>query len=391
MKEISYLEPHSPLTVIPMAETILQFGSGRFLRAFADYFIDVANKQGQNVGQVVIVQSTGGGERAGGLASQGGKYHLLVRGLENGQVVDRVEEITSVSRALVAATQWAEVRALAKSPALKFILSNTTEAGFALDKADQPTDVPPKSFPAKLTAVLKDRFDAGQSGLTIIPCELIEGNARLLRETVLGMADKWGYTSRFREWVTNECVWLHTLVDRIVVGPPKDHPLTAADPMLIMAEPFAFFALESHPKAYPFATHPAITRTPDVLPYFLRKVRILNAAHTALLIKAMPRGFAIVRDAMADPALGPWLERLLFEEIVPALGDRVDGGEQFARDVLERFKNPFFEHLFSDIFKHHDAKVNVRLAPTVAEYTAKFGTPPPLLSQVLAENESRSP
>ena len=373
-----------------MAETILQFGSGRFLRAFADYFVDVANKQGQGVGQVVIVQSTGG-ERAGNLAANGGKYHLLTRGLENGQVIDRVEEVGSVSRALVAATQWADVRALAKSPGLKFILSNTTEAGYALDRDELPSDSPPKSFPAKLTAVLKDRFDAGRPGLTIIPCELIEGNARLLRETVLGITDKWGYTGRFREWVTNECVWLHTLVDRIVVGPPKDHPLTATDPMVIMAEPFAFWALESHPKAHPFATHPAITRTPDVLPYFLRKVRILNAAHTALLIKAMPRGFAVVRDAIADPDLGPWLERLLFEEIVPALGDRVDGGEQFARDVLERFKNPFFEHLFSDIYKQHAAKVKVRLEPTVAEYTAKFGNAPPLLSEVLAENENLSP
>lgn len=372
-----------------MNETILQFGSGRFLRAFADYFVDVANKQGQNIGRVVIVQSTGG-ERAGNLASSGGKYHLLVRGLENGQVVDRVEEISSVSRALVAGTQWAEVRALACSPSLKFVLSNTTEAGYTLDPADAATATPPASFPAKLAVLLKERFDAGLAGLTIIPCELIEGNARLLREAILGLACQWGYHAAFTKWVTDECVWLHTLVDRIVVGPPKDHPLTASDPMFIMAEPFAFFALESHPKAATFASHPAITRTTDVLPYFLRKVRILNAAHTALLIRAMPPGFKIVRDAINDAELGPWLERLLFEEIVPTLGDRVDGGVQFAKDVLERFKNPFFEHLFADIFKAHPQKVKVRLEPTLAEYEAKFGKKPPLLSAVLEENEKLS-
>lgn len=369
-----------------MAETILQFGSGRFLRGFADYFVEIANREGQNIGQAVIVQSTGG-ERAGNLASQGGKYHLLIRGLENGVVVDRVEEISAVSRALVANTQWADVRTVATSAELKFVLSNTTEAGFTLDDNDTATCTPPKSFPAKLTVLLKERFDKGLPGLTIIPCELLEGNARLLREAIQSLATKWGYDSSFTKWLHHECVWLHTLVDRIVVGPPKDHPLTASDPMFIMAEPFAFWALESHPKAYPFASHPFITRTSDVLPYFLRKVRILNAAHTALLIKAMPRGFAIVREAMNDKELSPWLEKLLFEEIVPTVADRVDGGEQFARDVLERFKNPFFEHKFSDIFLHHASKVKVRLLPTVAEYEAKFGKKPPLLSEVLAENE----
>ena len=369
-----------------MAETILQFGSGRFLRGFADFFVEIANREGQNLGQVVIVQSTGG-ERAGNLASQGGKYHLLVRGLENGQVVDRVEEISSVSRALAANLQWDQVRAVATAAELKFVLSNTTEACFTLDETDTAQSAPPKSFPAKQAVLLKERFDAGRAGLTIIPCELLEGNARLLREAILGIAVKWGYAQAFQDWLATECVWLHTLVDRIVVGPPKDHPLTASDPMFIMAEPFAFWALESHPKANPFAIHPAITRTEDVLPYFLRKVRILNAAHTALLIKAMPRGFAIVREAMADAELGPWLERLLFEEIVPTVADRVEGGEQFARDVLERFKNPFFEHKFADIFLHHASKVNVRLLPTVAEYEKKFGKKPPLLTEVLAENE----
>jgi tagaturonate reductase len=366
-----------------LPETVLQFGSGRFLRAFADLFIHHGNNQGQNVGRVVIVQSTGDG-RAGGLNAQRGKYHVVVRGFENGQVVDRVEACESVSRALHAGTQWAEVLEVARSPHLHTILSNTTEAGFKLED-DSPTDAVPKSFPAKLLSVLFARYEAGQPEVTVIPCELIEGNAKLLRDVVLNLAIDWNLPAHFRFWMDQHCVWLHTLVDRIVTGTPADHPLLATDPMVIVAEPFAFWALEDHPRSAFKLAHPAITRTPDVTPYFLRKVRILNAAHTALLIKAQPRGFAIVRDAVNDPELGAWLWRLLSEEIVPTLEGRVDQPLRFAEQTVERFKNPFLDHKFADIALHHDSKVKVRLVPTRDEYAARFGKQPPLLNEVLAE------
>jgi tagaturonate reductase len=355
-------------------ESILQFGSGRFLRAFADLFIHHANTAGHAVGRVVIVQSTGD-ERAGGLNAQHGKYHVVVRGYEGGNVVDRVEECGSVSRALHAGTQWDEVLALARSPHLHTIISNTTEAGFKLDADDEPTDAVPKSFPAKLLA--------GLPGVTVIPCELIEGNAKLLADQLATLSADWNDPVRFANWVARECVFLHTLVDRIVTGTPADHPLLATDPMVIVAEPFAFWALEDHPRSAFTFPHPAIVRTPDVMPYFLRKVRILNAAHTALLIKAKPRGFAIVRDAVNDPELGAWLWRLLAEEIVPTLDGRVDAPLRFAEQTVERFKNPFLDHKFADIALHHESKVKVRLVPTRDEYTAKFGKVPPLLSEVL--------
>lgn len=281
-----------------LPETILQFGSGRFLRAFADLFIHQGNQQGQAIGRVVIVQSTGA-ERAGGLNQQGGQYHVVVRGFENGQVVDRVEVCASVSRAIHAGTQWAEVLKLARSSDLHTILSNTTEAGFKLDD-DSPTDPVPKSFPAKLLAVLKTRFEAGMSPPTVIPCELIEGNAKILKDLLLTLAVDWSYPDAFVGWLVRT-PFLQTLVDRIVTGTPAEHPLLATDPMLIVAEPFAFWALEDHPKSQFTLQHPALTRAKDVAPYFLRKVRILNAAHTALLIRARPRGFAIVRDAVNDP------------------------------------------------------------------------------------------
>jgi len=365
-----------------LPETVLQFGSGRFLRAFADLFIHHGNTGGQAIGKVVIVQSTGEG-RAGGLNAQNGKYHVVVRGFENGEVVDRVEVCESVSRALHAGTQWNEVLQLAASPELKTILSNTTEAGFKLED-DSPGDAVPKSFPAKLLAVLKARWEAKQAPPTVIPCELIEGNAKILKDLVLKIADDWNYPDAFLGWLIRT-PFLHTLVDRIVTGTPADHPLLASDPMVIVAEPFAFFALEDHPKSQFQLVHPAITRTEDVAPYFLRKVRILNAAHTALLIRAVPKGFKIVRDAVNDPELGPWLERLLKEEIVPALQGRVDGGVRFAEQTIERFKNPFLDHKFSDIALHHESKMKVRLVPTRDEYTAKFGKAPPLLTRVIEE------
>ena len=368
-------------------ETILQFGTGRFLRAFADSFVSQANQEGQDIGSIVIVQSTGD-DTAKLINTQRGQYHVIVRGLENNQVVDRVETVNSVSRALSTSSQWDDIFDLIRSPDLQFILSNTTEAGYKLDAEDSCMSHPPKSFPGKLLLLLKERFEVDLPGLTIIPCELIEGNAGLLRSELLQMCDSWGLESDLKQWIGKECVWLNTLVDRIVTGPPKDHPLLAKDALAIVAEPFAFWALEENPKAASFIHHPAITRTPDVKPYFLRKVRILNAAHTALLIKAKKRGFVIVRDAVNDPELGAWLEKLLFEEIVPTLKDRVDQGELFARQTLERFRNPFLEHKFADIALHHESKMKIRLLPTRDEFQAQFGKAPPLLTEVIAEGQA---
>jgi tagaturonate reductase len=363
-------------------ETVLQFGSGRFLRAFADLFIHHANQQGQAFGRVVIVQSTGG-ERAGGLNKQAGRYHVVIRGLEGGQIVDRVETVESVSRALTAASDWNAVCSLARSPDLKVILSNTTESGYDLDPADGLSDTPPRSFPAKLLAVLRERFAAGLPGLAIIPCELREHNADLLQGIVVQLARDWHVSAQFEDWVQNKCAWLNTLVDRIVTGTPKEHALLDQDQLLTVCEPYALWAIQQKPGVEPFLRHASVIWTPDVQPYFLRKVRILNGAHTALLIKALPRGFTTVREAVSNPQLGSWLERLLFEEIVPTLEGRVDDAPGFARQTLERFRNPFVEHKLADIATHHAKKVGVRLVPTHCEYREKFGRVPPLLDEVL--------
>ncbi|MGH7168930.1 MAG: hypothetical protein ACRELG_01455, partial [Gemmataceae bacterium] len=232
-----------PPLMTTLSETILQFGAGRFLRAFADLFVHQANEEGQNVGRIVIVQSTGD-ERAAALNRQHGRYHVAVRGYEDGDVVDRLETSASISRALVAASQWDEVRAVARSPELRIILSNTTESGYNLDPTDKANDAPPRSFPAKLLAVLRERFEADQAAPTIVPCELREHNADTLRGLLLQLAREWQLRNAFTAWLERECVWLNTLVDRIVVDPPADHPLRAEDAMLTVCEPYALWAIQ---------------------------------------------------------------------------------------------------------------------------------------------------
>jgi tagaturonate reductase len=363
-------------------ETILQFGTGRFLRAFVDHFVHQANESGQNIGRIVVVQSTGDRE-ANLLNATQGRFHVVVRGLQDGQTIDRVDTVASISRAIAAAHDWNGVLAVATSPVLRFIISNTTEAGYTVEPGDRIDRAPPNSFPLKLLAILGERFRAGLPGVTIIPCELRDQQADELFGIVRTLAEQSELPAAFRDWMTTECVWLNTLVDRIVVGAPKDHPLSAEDPLLIMAEPFSFFALQDKPGARPFVVHPNIVRAADVRPYFLRKVRILNAAHTALVTKAIPKGYQTVIEAMGDVELASWLERLLVEEIVPTLDDRVDGPLRFAQQTLERFRNPFLEHRLVDIYQNHELKRKVRLEPTRVEFVTRFGRRPPLLDELL--------
>ncbi len=366
-------------------EAILQFGAGRFLRAFADCFVHQANAAGQDAGRIVVVQSTPGA-RAEGLTKRGGRYHVLLRGYRAGTLVDEAIEVASISRALVALDDWPAILDFARSPHLHTILSNTTEAGYELHAGDGPQTAAPHSFPAKLLQALASRHEARQPGVTILPCELFEHNARKLFGVVDGLAAAWGLPADFRAWLRDECRWRNALVDRIVIGTPAGHPLLADDPMLIAAEPYGLWAIERPAGAAPAAgefDHPCVRRVPDVVPYHLRKVRILNGAHTALVAHARPRGFTTVRAAVEDPAIGAWLHDLVFGEIVPTLAGQVEGAEEFARQTLERFRNPFLEHQLADIAVNHDLKVQVRLLPTRAEFAAKFGKQPPLLSALL--------
>jgi tagaturonate reductase len=367
-----------------LPETILQFGTGRFLRAFADAFIQYGNDRGQNVGRVVVVQSTAG-DRAGLLADRHA-YHILVRGLENGQVVDRVERVECIRRALPAATRWDEVLAAAASPAIRTLISNTTEAGYATDPSDRLDDWPAKSFPARLTQLLWHRCQKGAAPLLILPCELIERNADKLRDLVVQQAQTWSLPQDFQQWIARDCTWLNNLVDRIVTLPADEHPLKKDDPLLIQAEPYALWAIERpRPGWEAPVKHPSVEAVDDLTPYYLRKVRILNGVHTALVGKFMPRGFETVQQALKDPEVMDWVLGLIYEEIVPVIAYRVPDVARFARQTLERFANPFLQHRLADIAKYHAEKVQVRLKTTAEEYERLFGKKPRRLLEAIGE------
>lgn len=366
-----------------LPETILQFGGGNFLRGFLDVFVHEANESGQAVGRAVVVQSTNS-NRASALNDQNGRYNVVTRGLVNGKPVDEVKTITSVSRGLIAATQWDQVLEVACSPDLRLIVSNVTEVGYVLDERDQLGNAP-ISFPAKMLSVLKARFDAGMPGVTVLPCELMDHNADRLVDLILKQAALWGISGAFLDWMQTDVYWCNTLVDRIVSGKPDVHPLLAEDNLLTVAEPFSIWAIEGEGKTRDLFSHPSIVVTSDVEPYSLRKVRILNGAHTSLVCKAVPMGIQTVREAVENEEVGKWLIQLLDTEIVPTVEDRVDDAKGFAKEILGRFSNPFLEHRLSDISLHHDTKVAVRLITTYREYREKFGKEPPLLKEILAD------
>lgn len=357
---------------------ILQFGTGNFLRGFADLFADELG-----IGPVVAVQSTEG-DRGALLNVAGGRYHVAIQGIEGGSVVDETVEVRSITRALFARTEWEEVLAVAREPSLVAIVSNTTEAGYVLEETDAKHGPgTPMSFPAKLLSVLVARGEAGLPAPWIVPCELIEGNGDRLKDLVLTQAARWEIGGEIRDWIEKECRWVNTLVDRIVPGPPRQHPLLGIDPLLIMAEPFALWAVETVDPGFPFSGHRAVVQAPDITSYSLRKIRILNGAHTALVCRALGSGLETVRQCLDDPEIGTWLEGLLFEEIVPVLEDRCDDPARFARAVLDRFRNPFLEHRLASIALNHEAKVATRLLPTLREYRGRFGHAPPRLAELL--------
>ena len=365
-------------------ETVLQFGAGNFLRAFADLLIQQASDAGQDTGSVVVVQSTAG-DRAQRLNAQHGSYHVLVRGYRHGQLVDAVQRVSCVSRALVAADDWQAVLRAARAPELRHIVCNTTEAGYQLTDGDTPDGCPPSAFPARLLCLLRERQRAGLPGVSVLPCELLENNGDKLKGLVLEQHRRWRLPDALRIWLDKACAFHNTLVDRIVSGTPAEHPLRQDDRLLTVADPFVLWVVETRANQQTFIEHPSIRYVADAEPFQVRKIRILNGAHTALVQRALPMGIPTVRQAVEDERIRPWLEALLFEEIVPTLAGRVEEPEWFARTTLERFANPFVEHRLRDIGLYHATKIGIRLAPTRDEFIRRFGRRPSLLDALLAE------
>ena len=375
----------------------MQFGEGNFLRAFVDYFFDLANEKADFNGKVVLVQPIAPGLTEY-INKQEGLYTLYLRGSENGQKVDMKRVISSVSRCVnpYADGGWQSVLDFAKSDDLDIIVSNTTEAGIVHDTESTFDQVPPISFPAKLTRVLYERWNAGKKGIVMLSCELIDNNGKELLRCVNQYIDDWKLPDAFRKWVNEENIFCSTLVDRIVPGrirdPQEVERLNAAngyeDPLTDVGEVFGVWVIEG-PEGLedrlPFkkAGQPVMV-VPDVTPYKKRKVRILNGAHTGFVLGAYLAGFDIVRDCMHDDVILAYMNKMLNEEVIPTLPLDRNDLNAFAAAVQDRFNNPFVNHELMSISLNSTSKWRARNMPSFLAYVEENGKLPACLTMSLA-------
>lgn len=388
---INVVLPSTEMLALP--ERAVQFGTGAFLRGFVEFFVDSANRQGIFNGRIVAVGSTPSG-RSDTLTAQNGLYTLVTEGIEHGDPVREMRVISALSRSLSAESQWNEVLKIARDPHIEIVFSNTTEIGIVLDETDSLSNgQAPKTFPGKLTAFLLERarhfgFSA-ESAVDVLPCELIEQNGQKLKGIVESLARSWKVEATFFEWIRDNVVFCDTLVDRIVSGSPDkertqilSQELGYGDELITVCEPYRLFAIEppagSHPRLGFASADAGINITNDVSPYRLRKVRILNGAHSIMAPLALLAGKTTVFDAMSDSGIRSFIEAMIFAEIVPCVD--APQAEEFAREVLNRFSNPYLRHALFDITLHGTAKIGVRIVPSIATSQQRFGRVPELLT-----------
>ena len=380
-------------------EKVLQFGEGNFLRAFVNYWFDLANEKADWNGKCVLVQPIAPG-LAKMINEQEGLYTLYLRGSQDGQKVDDKRVISSVSRCLNPYEEdgFQQMLEVAASDDLEIIVSNTTEAGIVYDPACQLNDRPCSSFPGKLTQVLYHRYQAGKKGILMLACELIDNNGKELRRCVNQYIDQWGLEDGFRKYVNEECTFCGSLVDRIVPGRIRDPKEVAeleqkhgyADPLLDVGEVFGLWVIEGDTAlndVLPFrkaGLEDKVFVTPDMTPYKKRKVRILNGAHTGFVLGAYLAGHDIVRECMNDPVVLGYMNKMLLEEVVPILPLDQEDCKNFAAAVQDRFNNPFVNHELMSISLNSTSKWRARNMPSFLEYIEKTGKLPTCLTMSFA-------
>jgi tagaturonate reductase len=346
---------------------ILQFGTSRFLQAHVDLFVSEALAAGTALGPITVVQTTDSPQSARRIEAfnhpEG--YPVRIRGLQDGAVVDREQRVTSIRRGLMAHRDWATIREQVATM-VRVIVSNTGDRGYDLAQEDHAgllaADLPPRSFPAKLLVLLHARYRRGAEPITLLPCELVSNNGSVLRDRVLGLARDWSLDASFIEWLGQECVWVNSLVDRIVSEP--------IEPAGAVAEPYSLWAIEAQPNMVLPCSHPQIVVTERLEPYERRKLFLLNLGHTFLaeqwLRMGRPADETVVQ-AMSDFATRTDLEAVWREEVLPVF--RALGEEEVSRAYLEqvrdRFKNPYLAHRIADIAQNHEEKKRRRLLPVV--------------------------
>jgi len=362
-------------------ERIIQFGEGNFLRAFANWMIHEMNKKTDLDAGVVVVQPIDQG-LIKMLNDQDGLYTLYLNGIKNGEAISEHEIIDCIQRGINPYENYEAYLASAENPNLRFVISNTTEAGISYNPNDKLDDAPQSSYPGKLTALLYKRFQtfeaASDKGLIVIPCELIDKNGANLKRIILQYAGDWNLGSAFVDWINEHNVFCNTLVDRIVPGYPRDKmdaittELGYKDNLVVEGEQFHLWVIEG--PEFVKEEIPAescglnIVFTDNMEPYRTRKVRILNGAHTTLVPVGYLYGIDKVRESLEDEVVGGYLRATIFNEICPTLDLSKEELNQFSNDVLDRFRNPFLEHALISISLNSTSKFNTRVLPSVLEY-----------------------
>ncbi len=362
-------------------EKVLQIGEGNFLRAFVDWMIYEMNKEIDFNGSVVVTQPLKNG-LIDKLNKQNGLYTLYLNGIKNGDVVSQHNIIDAISRGINPYNEFDQYLEVANNPELRFIISNTTEAGIAYDENDRLEDKPQNSFPGKLTSFLYHRYKRfnGDStkGLIIIPCELIEKNGEKLKEIILKYANLWNLEDAFVDWINQANTFCNTLVDRIVPGYPKEkiEEITAelgyVDELVVEGEQFHLWVIEG-PKWVKdeFPADKAglnVLFVDDLTPYRTRKVRILNGAHTSMVPVSYLYGRETVREAVEDPVIGKFIQDAVYDEIIPTLELPEKELQDFAEAVMDRFKNPFIKHYVISISLNSMSKFKTRVLPSILQY-----------------------
>ncbi len=378
---------------------MMQFGEGNFLRAFADYMVDILNEKTDFNGSVVIVKPIERGDISA-FKAQDCLYTVMLRGLVNQKKSVQTRLVTSVKEVIDPFNEYEKYQALAQCDTLRLVVSNTTEAGIVFDEEDDITLCPPKSFPLKLTKFLYERakhfdFDVSK-GLVMLPVELIDDNGLKLKECVLKHIEKFALGDKFLQWVNQGCVFTSTLVDRIVTGRVQDenerndifNTLGYQDDLLVTAEPFGLWVIEgpeSLKAELPFekAGLPVVF-TDNQKPYKERKVRILNGAHTSFVPMAFLMGHDTVLQSMQDDRVNAFIKHTLFDEIIPTLSLDKKDLEMFANAVLERFSNPFIQHQLLSITLNSVSKFTARCLKSLLMYQDKMQQLPQHLTFSLA-------
>ncbi|KAA1184402.1 mannitol dehydrogenase family protein [Rhizobium tropici] len=371
-----------------MSSRIIQFGTSRFLQAHAAFFVHEARQSGQDAGPITVVQVSGASSRSGRVGAFGNAkgYPVIIRGMVGGQPVDRTVQVTSVDRGLSAVEHWDELSKLFAEEA-EFVISNTGDTGYQTWQEEDGFGADgqvPRSFPAKLAALLVKRWQVSARPLVILPCELVTGNGRILKQAVIDCARLNAQPAGFFTWLDDHVAFAETLVDRIVSEP--------IEPIGAVAEPYALWVIKHAPGVRLPCSHPSIVLTDDLEPYERLKLHILNLGHTVLAEiwqrENRPAG-ETVRAILADREIRARLDALYQSEVLPgfAANGMGDDAKAYVATTLDRFLNPFLDHRIADISQHHREKVARRIHAFL-DWADKAGSPSdaPVLREIAARH-----